>query len=125
MTNGVFEIKLGKETIKLLLGFNASSEFETRYYRHLVSGIAPSEGILFTDLVFSGLYCNAIRNGETIPAYGDVYELVEKLGEQDDFNEIRTKLWAVYYESKWGMDFEKRVKEFADKKKVAENQPGQ
>lgn len=124
MTNGVFEIKLGEKTITLLMGFNAASEFETRYYKHIVSGVAPSEGILFTDLVFSGLYCNAVRNGSMIPSYGEAYDLVEKLGEQYDFIEIRTKLWAVYYESKWGIDFQKRIEEFT-KKKVAENQESQ
>jgi len=125
MTNGVFEIKNGRETIKLLMGFNAASEFETRYFKHITSGVAPSEGILFTDLVYSGMYCNALRNGEQIPSYGEAFDLVEELGQTEDFTDIRTNLWNTYYESKWGTDFKNRLDAFIDKKKVEAGQASQ
>jgi hypothetical protein len=127
MTNGVFEIENGKETVKLLMGFNAASEFETRYFKHITSGIAPSEGILFTDLVFSGMYCNALRNGSQIPSYGEAFDLVEAIGQNDNFNEVRVKLWNVYYESKWGIDFKNRLDKFLNdgKKKVEADQESQ
>jgi len=127
MTNGVFEIKLEGKTIKLLMGFNAASEFETRYFKHITSGVAPSEGILFTDLVYSGMYCNALREGAQIPSYGDAFDLVEQLGQTDEFYDVRTKLWNVYYESKWGADFKARLDTFIDanKKKVEGDQQSQ
>jgi len=122
--NGVFEIQNGKDVIKLMLGFNASAEFEKRYYQHLISGYAPSEGILFTDLVYSGMYCQAIKTGTLIPKYEKVFELVEQLSELDYFNDVRNSLWASYYESKWGADFQKRVDAFL-KKKVEEEPQSQ
>lgn len=127
MTNGVFEIKNGDKTVKLLMGFNAASEFETRYFKHITSGIAPSEGILFTDLVYCGMYCNALREEKQIPTYGEAFDLVEAIGQKDDFNDVRVKLWAVYYESKWGIDFKNRLEKFLNdgKKKVEADQPSQ
>lgn len=127
MTNGIFDIKAGSKTVQLMMGFNAASEFETRYFRHISSGIAPSEGILFTDLVYSGMYCNAVRNGTQIPSYGEAFDLVEEIGQLDSFNETRLNLWNVYYESKWGADFKKRLDVFMEstKKKVEESQLSQ
>jgi len=127
MTNGIFEIANGKETITLLMGFNAASEFESRYYRHINSGIAPSEGILFTDLVYSGLFCHSLANGKAIKSYQEVFQLVENISQLDNFQDIRVSLWNTYYESKWGTDFKARLDAFleSDKKKVEAGQESQ
>lgn len=122
MTNGVFEIQHGKQVIKLMLGFNASAEFEKRYYQHISSGVVPGEGILFTDLVYAGMYCQAVKTGSLIPKYENVFQLVETLSESEDFNDIRNSLWLTYYESKWGQDFQNRVQDFLKKKVEEKNQ---
>lgn len=119
MTNGVFEIKDSKgDTFVLTLGYNAAMEFEKRYFGHLIAKDSPNQAIMLTDLIYSGLYCNSVKNGSKIYPYSFAYNLVEDIAGMDNFIEVSTSLWAEYYQSKWGQDFEKRLMDA--KKKIVE-----
>lgn len=121
MTNGVFEIKTELGVTKLRFGYMASMEFEQRFFKNATTNSAK----IFTDLIYSGLYCEAVRSENPIPEYEQASTLIDFMSEQDDFDEVSIKIWNTYNESKWGKSFAQRIKEFTDKKKAEADQESQ
>jgi len=120
MTNGVYEITNSKGKVtQITLGYNAAMEFEKRYFAHILAKDSPNQAVMLTDLVYSGMYCNSMKNGLKIKPYSAAYELIEDIAELDTFPTISAEIWATYYESKWGQDFENRLNE-AKKKMLVE-----
>lgn len=119
MTNGVYEITNSKGKVtQITLGYNAAMEFEKRYFAHIIANDSPNQAIMLTDLVYAGMYCNSMKNGSKVQPYGIAYDLVEDIASMENFATVSSEIWATYYESKWGQDFEKRVNDA--KKKMLE-----
>lgn len=118
--NGVVDLKAGGETYRLRFGYVACMEFEKLIFKNATQNSAK----IFTDLIFSGLMCEAVRNEQPIPEYGAAYDLLEILTSEEDYSEQTLKVWNTYHESKWGKEFQARLNELT-KKKVEEGQERQ
>lgn len=118
--NGIVEVKAEGKIYKLRFGYTACMEFERRLFKNATQNSAK----IFTDLLFSGLMCEAVRNEKEIPEYGTAYDLLEVLSQEADYSEQTLKVWNTYHESKWGKEFQDRLSELT-KKKVEEDQKSQ
>lgn len=116
--NGIIDVKVGKVTHRLRFGYHACMEFERRVFKNASENLAK----IFTDLVYSGLFGEAMRSEQPIPEYGMAYDLLEEMASLKDYDKLTTDIWETYYASKWGADFQKRLTDFAEqsKKKVKE-----
>jgi len=114
--NGIVEIKSGKKTYTLRFSYVACMEFERRIFINPTDNPAK----VFTDLVYSGLFGEAMRNEKPATEYGVAYDILDEISELDNYDEISGKIWDTYYQSKWGADFQKRLDAFtkANKKKA-------
>lgn len=115
--NGVVEIKIDDTTTHVLrFNMHGSMEFERRMFAN------PSENSIkiFTDLVYSGMFGESVRNSGSVPKYSDAADLVELLNEHKDGATQSEEVWNTYHESKYGKDFQKRIDEFNKKKAEAE-----
>lgn len=111
--NGIVEVNAGGKKTVLRFGYIACMEFEKLIFKNATQNSAK----VFTDLIYSGLLCEAVRNEKAIPDYGVAYDLLEVLTSEEDYNEQTLKIWNTYNESKWGQDFQKRLNELNTKKK--------
>lgn len=93
-------------------------EFEARLFKNPTSNSAK----VLTDLVYSGLFGEAMRNEKPVPAYSYAADILDELANQDDYDTQSENIWNVYNESKFGKDFQERLKEFAKKKELENEQ---
>lgn len=116
--NGIIDIVIGEKTTRLRFGYHACMEFERRVFIN----VSDNNAKIFTDLVYSGLFGEAMRSEQPVPTYADAYDLLEGMALEDGYDEKTTEIWNTYYQSKWGADFQKRLTEFteANKKKADE-----
>lgn len=116
--NGIVDINLNEKKVTLRFNYHACMEFESRLFKNATDNNAK----VLTDLIYSGLFGEAVRNEKPVPAYSDSVDLLDELANLENYAEQTEKIWNVYNESKFGKDFQERLKEFA-KKKVEESEP--
>ena len=114
--NGIIELKAGKKTYKLRFNYNACMEFEQK----LFNNPSASQAKTLTDLIYSGLFGEALRSETAVMPYGDVCDLLDELSLEKNYSEQIKKVWNIYNESKWGADFQERLKEFNSTNKKKE-----
>lgn len=108
--NGI--VIVGNRTLRF--GYQACQEFEQCIFKNASTNHAK----IFTDLIYAGIFGDALRNGKpTDGLYQEAYDLLDEVSEQDNFAELQLKIWDTYYNSKWGADFQKRLKEFTESNK--------
>lgn len=116
--NGIIDVKVGKVTHRLRFTYPAHIEFERRCVKNVDGNAAK----ILIDLVYSSLYAEAMRTEQPIPEYSVAFDLVDEMSLLDDWTSISDKIWEVYNISKYGADFQKRIKDYNDQqaKKKAE-----
>lgn len=112
--NGIVEITVSDKKHVLRYGYHGCMEFERRLFKNTNDNNAK----ISTDLIYAGMFGEAMRNEKAVPEYTAAYDLHEELAEEDNYSEQLEKVWTVYNESKYGKDFQKRLAEF--KKKAEE-----
>lgn len=110
--NGIVEITVKKKKHVLRFGYHGCMEFEARVFKNPTQ----NQGKLLTDLIYSGIYGDCMRNEKPAPEYGEVYDLTDALSEEKDYSEQMDKVWKCYNESKWGKEYIARLAEFGKKK---------
>src|SRR4051812_12477015 len=108
MTNGIVELKGVEKKYILRFGYQACMEFERRSISSMTASAGQNNITLASDIIYAGLYGEALRNEKPIPKYSDAVDLIDDLSETDNLSEQIESVWDVYNESKWGKDFRKR-----------------
>jgi len=115
--NGIIEITVPSGKKRLVMNYYATMEFEQAFFKNTTGNNAK----IFTDLVYSGMYGEAMLSYTQMPTYQEAVMLVSEMADQDNFDEVSLEIWDTYNQSKWGKDFQKRAVEFAlEQKKKAE-----
>lgn len=111
--NGVFEIEIDEKTITLLFGVSGVDEFQRR------SVYNPSEDSVkvFTDLLYSGLYGYAMRQGKGKPDYETAYDLMEAILGLPNSDAISANIWDTFKESVHGANFLAKIEAINKKAK--------
>lgn len=107
------EVRIGGETYPLLFGRQSAEEMG----RRTSDSFSPNGFKLFCDLVYSGWCNHATANDYPFPTYQSVYELVEAFYDEDDSKEQQETIWDVFYKSKWGAEYLKKIQD-AEKKSL-------
>lgn len=109
--NGVIDVKAGDKVYTLRFSMHGCHEFERRLYTN------PSDDKVkaLTDMIYGGLYGEAMRNEQAAPEYSDAYDLLEALYNEDDYIEQSLALQRVYEESKFGKQSIARAEELKKK----------
>lgn len=123
MNNGYSEIRInveGEEPIihTLYFGRQAVEEFGTR----MVSYTTANTFKLAADMIYAGMANHATKIDTPPLPYHKVYEIVEQLFDQEDFEEQNKAMQEVFWESKYGKEYSEKLKEF---KKKAEKELAQ
>ena len=116
--NGLVEITVKGKKHLLRFSYPACMDFEIRVFKNPSS----NNGKMFIDLIYSGMLGDALRNEKPEPAYPEVYDLADKLTEEDNFQEQQAKVWEAYNQSKWGKEWMAKIEAFNKKKVEEENQ---
>lgn len=109
--NGIVEIQIDGKKHVLRFGYHGCMEFERRLFKNTNDNNAK----ILTDLIYAGMFGEAMRSEKAVPDYADAYDLHESLAEEENYAEQSEKVWTVYNESKYGKDFQKRLAEFKKK----------
>lgn len=112
--NGIIKIKVAKKDYILRFSYLACQDFEKRIFKHPSSNNVK----LLTDLVYSGIYGEAVRNDEVMPLYSAAYDIIEDMSAQKDFKDLSDAIFECYNKSKYGSEFVKRIEEYSQKKKT-------
>lgn len=121
--NGIVEINLNEKKIILRFSWQASIIMEKITAERILNGEPTNDAIIFTDIIYTGLYGDAMATRKPIPNYEVAYNLCDELAnDMPDFAEQKAKIEKVYFETKFGDDFLNRVIDF---KKKAEDQVNQ
>lgn len=111
--NGLVKLQIGEESYTLSFGMMGCMEFE----RRVVETPTTNKHKIMVDMIYSGLFGDAMMNDRPPVKYGDVCILVERLHDQDDYVEQLAEVNRVYAESKWGKDLLDRMDKFSKKNK--------
>lgn len=116
MSNGIAKITLrtdgqDNETVILRYGMMGCAEFE----RRVVTNATPNPAKVLTDMIYAGMFGEAMRNEQPVPDYSDAVDLLDRLSEESDYKEQSIAIQKVYEESKFGKEFIEK-----NKKKVEE-----
>lgn len=111
--NGVVEIQAGESKHTLRFSVHGCGAFQQRLFAN--PDKEPAK--ILTDMVYSGLYGEAMRNGQMAPEYSLAYDIVDIISGQEDFDKQSNAIWDTYNESVHGRDFAKKL-DLLSKKKV-------
>lgn len=116
--NGIYEIEIDGKAITLLYGVSGVDEFQRR------SVYNPSDDSVkaFTDLLYSGLYGNAMRQGKGKPEYEVAYDLMETILALPNSDAVSEKIWDTFKESIHGANFLAKIEAINKKAKEEEAQ---
>jgi len=114
--NGIAVITIHDGELKgehtLRFGMLGCAEFERRVTGHTAS---PNNVKVLQDMIYGGLFGEAMRNENVAPEYSFAYDLLEALSNQDDYVEQSMKLQEVYEASKFGKAFIAKSEELKKK----------
>lgn len=114
--NGLVDINLNEKKVTLRFSYQGSIIMEKITAERILNGEHTNDAIIFTDVVYSGLYGNAMATRQAIPDYEFAYNLVDEMANtMDDFAAEKAKIEKAYFESKFGADFMQRVIDFKKK----------
>lgn len=109
--NGIFTLKVGKKSHKLIFNLLSVLEFERRsFFNH-----AENNAKLITDIIYAGLFGNAMREEQPLPPYSQAFDIHDEIAEKDDYDEVRMKIFNAFNESKYGGEFLQKMLDFQKK----------
>lgn len=112
MSNGNCEIQVGGVKHSLYFGRQAVEEFARRMEKYL----SDNGFKIAVDMVYAGITNYNTKNDIPVPTFPEVYDLVEKLADEKDYNEQYETVAKCFWESKYGSDYSRKIEEL--KKKV-------
>lgn len=117
--NGVVEIKVNGKSHTLRFGMLGVMEFERQNFINPTTNNAK----IIVDLLYAGLYGEAMRAEKSPLSYGKVVGLHDDLAEQEDYSAQIEAVWKAFGESKYGAEYLKKMEELgkAAKKKAEES----
>lgn len=115
--NGLVKVTAEGKEYTLRFSMHGCHEFERRLYTN------PSDDKVkaLTDMIYGGLYGEAMRNEQPAPPYSDAADLLEAIANEDNYVEQSLSIQKVYEESKFGKEAIERWKEKGEqdgKKKI-------
>lgn len=122
--NGIIDINVSGKQHRLRFSVHGCGMFESRMFSN-----PDREPIkVLTDMIYGGLYGEAMRNGNVAPSYDFAYDLIDEMSIQDDFAEQSNSIWECFSESIHGANFMKKIEELnkpsgTSKKKEAKKTP--
>lgn len=113
--NGIVQIKVKEEVHQLRFNIHGCAEFEQRTFKV----VSENPVKIVTDLIYAGMFGEAMRNDLPPKDYGEVCDIVEQLHEEADSQVQIDQVWKTYEESTHGKKFVETINKVADGKKKA------
>jgi hypothetical protein len=115
--NGIAVIKANGDEHTLRFGMVAVAEFERRMFTNPTASSAK----ILIDLIYAGMYGEAMRSEKPAPTYTEAYDIHESIAEDaEDYAKQMERVWTALRESKHGLAYLNSVEaisEAIDKKK--------
>lgn len=117
--NGVVDITVNGKKHTLRFGMMGVLEFERQNFINPTTNNAK----IIVDLLYGGLYGEAMAKGKSPVAYHTIVQLHDEMAEQEDYPAQIESVWKAFGESKYGSEYLKKMQELADaaKKKADES----
>lgn len=118
MSNGIAKITIHEGDQKgeytLRFGMLGCAEFE----RRVLMNPTPNNTKLLIDMIYGGLYGEAMRNEQAVPKYSLSEDILESLEGQEDYHQQTMDIQKTYEESKFG---KQSIEKFNNLKKKLED----